>query len=151
MAINKVVINDDTIIDLSTDTVTAAEVRNGKTFHLPNGTAGVGTKVITTVSPDLLTATKTLSSNSRTLTFTVTKEPSWYIAVLNSTSSTITRPSGYFTGGTGYYFTSTSSSSNVSESNYTGSSSYSSGILTLTSYDSTSYYFKKGTYTLYYY
>ena len=43
MAINKVIFGGDTLIDLTGDTVTAADVLNGKTFHLPSGETGTGT------------------------------------------------------------------------------------------------------------
>lgn len=40
---NKVVYGGNTLIDLTADTVTAADVASGKTFHLANGTQGIGT------------------------------------------------------------------------------------------------------------
>lgn len=40
---NKVVINNETIIDLSNDTVSKSDVRLGKLFHLANGKQEVGT------------------------------------------------------------------------------------------------------------
>ena len=43
MAINKVIYGGDTLIDLTGDTVTPADVQRGKTFHLPSGAAGTGT------------------------------------------------------------------------------------------------------------
>lgn len=42
--INKVVLaNGETLIDLTTDDVTAADVLSAKTFHLPSGATGTGT------------------------------------------------------------------------------------------------------------
>lgn len=43
MARSKVVVNGEVYIDLSNDNITAANVDEGVTFHLPNGEAGVGT------------------------------------------------------------------------------------------------------------
>ena len=41
--VNKVMYGNNTLIDLTADTVTAADVASGKTFHLANGTQGIGT------------------------------------------------------------------------------------------------------------
>ena len=43
MAINKVQFGDSTLIDLTSDTVLAADVVAGKRFHLPNGDQETGT------------------------------------------------------------------------------------------------------------
>ena len=43
MAINKVIYGGNTLIDLTGDTVTAADVQRGVTFHLPSGVSGTGT------------------------------------------------------------------------------------------------------------
>jgi len=43
MAINKVVYDGDTLIDLTNDTATASDVASGKTFHLADGTIATGT------------------------------------------------------------------------------------------------------------
>lgn len=40
---NKVILGNETLIDLTNDTVTAADVASGVTFHLPNGQPSVGT------------------------------------------------------------------------------------------------------------
>ena len=47
MAVNKVVINNETKIDLSSDTATAADVISGKTFHDNEGLLKTGTYVPT--------------------------------------------------------------------------------------------------------
>lgn len=47
MAVNKVVINNETKIDLSSDTATAADVVSGKTFHDKEGLLKTGTYVPT--------------------------------------------------------------------------------------------------------
>lgn len=41
--VNKVVFDGDTLIDLSADTISAADVINSKTFHLADGTIETGT------------------------------------------------------------------------------------------------------------
>lgn len=41
--INKVIYGGRTLIDLTADTVTAADVQSGVTFHLPSGAVGTGT------------------------------------------------------------------------------------------------------------
>lgn len=41
--ISKVIYDGDVLIDLTGDTVTAADVASGKTFHKPDGTIGTGT------------------------------------------------------------------------------------------------------------
>lgn len=45
MAVNKVVINNETKIDLSSDTVDVADVISGKTFHDSEGLLKTGTYV----------------------------------------------------------------------------------------------------------
>lgn len=42
-AINKVIYGGNTLIDLTSDTVTAADVQSGVIFHLPSGQIGTGT------------------------------------------------------------------------------------------------------------
>lgn len=43
MANNKIVYNNETLIDLTEDTATAADVAQGKTFHLASGVQATGT------------------------------------------------------------------------------------------------------------
>ena len=45
MAVNKIVINGDTKIDLSSDTVEASDVLSGKTFHDSQGVLRTGSYV----------------------------------------------------------------------------------------------------------
>lgn len=53
MAVNKVIYGNDTIIDLTGDTATEADVVSGKSFHLKSGVQAVGTATI----PEPATAT----------------------------------------------------------------------------------------------
>lgn len=59
MAINKVIYGNTTLIDLTSDTVTASDVSNGITFHLADGSIDTGTAV---------QATATVSGTTLTLT-----------------------------------------------------------------------------------
>ena len=43
MAVNKVIYDGNTLIDLTSDTATEDMVMSGATFHLANGTIGIGT------------------------------------------------------------------------------------------------------------
>ena len=43
MAVNKVIYDGNTLIDLTSDTATEDMVMSGATFHLANGTIGTGT------------------------------------------------------------------------------------------------------------
>lgn len=43
--VNKVVFGGETVVDLTGDTATAADVAQGKTFHLANGAQATGTLV----------------------------------------------------------------------------------------------------------
>ena len=43
MAINKVILGNETKLDLSSDTVTEADVMSGKTFHRSDGSISTGT------------------------------------------------------------------------------------------------------------
>lgn len=44
--VNKVILGNETLLDLTADTATAADVVEGKTFHLASGAAAVGTASI---------------------------------------------------------------------------------------------------------
>lgn len=43
MAKNKIIYGNEVLIDLTSDSVTAADVQDGVTFHLPSGEIGTGT------------------------------------------------------------------------------------------------------------
>lgn len=89
MAVNKVVFDGATLIDLSGDTVTeASHIVSGHTGHLSDGTLVAGTGGVR-----IGTATATPSSNSTSISFTVSGEPKAF-AVINNGSYTMT--SGYY-------------------------------------------------------
>lgn len=72
-----------TLIDLTEDDVTAADVAQGVTFHKADGTIAEGTLA----SAGVKIATHKPSSNSLTATFTVEKEPTFFICQLYFPSS----------------------------------------------------------------
>lgn len=61
--VNKVILGNETLLDLTADTATAADVAQGKTFHLASGVAAVGTasNPIATIEGTYTAATKTLA------------------------------------------------------------------------------------------
>lgn len=61
--VNKVVLGNETLLDLTADTATAADVAQGKTFHLASGVAAVGTanNPIATIEGTYTAATKALA------------------------------------------------------------------------------------------
>lgn len=101
--INKVVFNGRTLIDLSGDTVTAADVLSGITFHLPNGSTGVGTceydvdsSEVTAQAAEVL-ASKTFAKNGSIVTGTMPNIGS-QSSVIETASQSITISSGYHDG-----------------------------------------------------
>lgn len=77
MAKNKVIYGNEVIIDLTSDTVTEANVTSGVTFHLPSGEIGTGTNTYdsdtsddTAVVAEVL-ATKTFHARGSALTGTM--------------------------------------------------------------------------------
>ncbi len=44
MAVSKVIYGNTTLVDLTQDDVTAADVRSGVVFHKPDGTQGTGSR-----------------------------------------------------------------------------------------------------------
>lgn len=81
--INKILFGDQSLLDLTPDTITAKDVRNGATFHLPSGIQSVGALA----SPYLKKAAYYDNlSYPQNLIFTgLKKEPSWFIAVCSCT------------------------------------------------------------------
>lgn len=75
--VNKVIYGGNTLIDLTSDDVTAADVASGKKFHLPSGEASTGTNTYdadtsdaTAVASEIL-ATKTVYKAGSKLTGTM--------------------------------------------------------------------------------
>lgn len=65
MANNKIIFNGQTLIDLTGDSVTADDVLNGVTFHLPSGESGTGTcDYDSDTSEDTATAAEILSGKT---------------------------------------------------------------------------------------
>lgn len=77
MAINKVIYGGNTLIDLTSDTVTADKVLDGYTFHLADGTISEGECTFDVDSSDVtanvaeVLATKTFAKNGAILTGTM--------------------------------------------------------------------------------
>lgn len=77
MAINKIIYGGITLIDLTSDTVTAADVLSGTTFHLPSGETGTGSCAYDVDSSDCtavvaeVLATKTFAKGGAVLTGTM--------------------------------------------------------------------------------
>jgi hypothetical protein len=75
--VNKVIYGGNTLIDLTGDTVTAADVLSGVKFHLPSGANGTGTCAFDVDSSDCtatvaeVLATKTFAKGGQVLTGTM--------------------------------------------------------------------------------
>lgn len=103
MAINKVIFGGETLIDLTSDTVTAADVASGVTFHLPNGTVGTGTNTYdadtsedTAVASEIL-ATKTAHARGTALTGTMPNRGA-VAGTISTVDGAYTVPHGYHDG-----------------------------------------------------
>lgn len=99
--VNKVIYGGSTIIDLTTDDVTASDVLSGKKFHLPSGEEGTGactydadTSDATATAAEIL-ATKTAYKNGSKLTGTMPNR--------GSVTGTISTVSGEYTIQQGYH------------------------------------------------
>ena len=80
--VNKVVYGNTTLVDLTSDTVTAADVASGKTFHLANGVQATGT-----ASGGGTMSSKSASGGyyATSISFTnLSCEPSWFAVVITS-------------------------------------------------------------------
>lgn len=158
MAYNKVVYDGNTLIDLTSDTVTAEDVASGVTFHLPNGVQSTGTA--SGGSSTVATTTETPSSNSTSIRFDVEGEPLMFAVQWSYTSGSYMSGSStrYITSvisdGTHCYGSSVYRSGSSGREYYytTASFSYSNGVLTVTSPSSSTLgYFRSGyTYRLIY-
>ena len=118
--INKVIYDGDVLIDLTNDTITAADVINSKTFHKADGTTGTGsctydadTKDATANAAEIL-STKTAYKNGAKVTGTMTNRGAANVTVSNLTGTTIS--SGYYDG-SGKALIDTTSASNLTANN----------------------------------
>lgn len=103
MAINKVVYGGNTLIDLTSDTVTASDVLTGVTFHLPSGATGTGScaydvdsSSCTAVVAEVL-ATKTFAKGGSVLTGTMTNRGA-VSGIISDKTVPYTIPQGYHDG-----------------------------------------------------
>lgn len=143
---NSVLFGEDSLVNLSTDTVGRADVLGGKTFHLPNGIQTTGTLNM------LAVIRKTSSTTARTISFVLNKEPSWFILACSSTDTTARsyRVQYMLYNGTTTttYYTNSSTAGSITTSTSYGTFSYSSGTLSISV--STTPYLGKAEWTLYY-
>ena len=109
--VNKVIFGGNILIDLTGDTITAADVINGKIFHLANGTTTSGTCTFDAYTEDAtataaeILATKTAYVNKNKVTGTMPNISSTTLTI--STTNGVTIPQGYHDGGGKVTFTST--------------------------------------------
>lgn len=101
--VNKVIYGGNTLIDLTGDTVTAAQVLSGAKFHLPSGASATGTCAFDVDSSDCtatqaeVLATKTFAKNGSVLTGTMPNRGA-VTATLPSKATPYTIPQGYHDG-----------------------------------------------------
>lgn len=100
---NKVIYGGTVLIDLTQDTVTAADVQSGVTFHLPSGATGTGTCAYdvdssncTAVVAEVL-ATKTFAKGGQVLTGTMPNRGA-VTGTISDKSTPYTIPQGYHDG-----------------------------------------------------
>ena len=103
MAVNKVIYGGNTLIDLTSDTVTASDVQSGVTFHLPSGETSTGTCTYdsdtsedTAVIAEVL-AGKTFHARGSALTGTMVNNGK-VTGTLSTKTGTYTIPIGYHDG-----------------------------------------------------
>lgn len=101
--INKVIYGGNTLIDLTGDDVTAADVLSGIKFHLPSGAEGTGsctydayTSDATAIASEIL-ADKTAYKNGSKLTGTMTNRGA-VTGTISTVSGEYTVPQGYHDG-----------------------------------------------------
>lgn len=96
MAINKVEFDGNTLIDLTSDTVTASDVLTGKTFHLADGSIGTGTMTnngsvtVTIATGDTYTIPQGYHDGTGTVTATETRTSLWSTTATSSGAFTCT-------------------------------------------------------------
>lgn len=146
---NKIIYGNETLIDLTSDTATEADVASGKTFHLASGKQATGVFSPPTLSKATATTTGT---STREVSFTVSKEPSWFMMICSSTNtaSRSDRVQHILYNGTTTttYYGNGSTAGTITTSTSYGSFSYSSGTLTITV--KIAPYFGKADWALYY-
>lgn len=103
MAKNKIIYGGETLIDLTQDTVTANDVLDGVTFHLPSGEIGTGaceydvdSSECTAVVAEVL-STKTFAKGGNVLTGTMPNRGA-VSGVISTVSGAYTVPNGYHDG-----------------------------------------------------
>lgn len=118
--INKVIYGGRTLIDLTSDTVTASNVLSGSTFHLASGATATGTceydvdsSSATAVVAEVLSG-KTFAKNGSILTGTMPNRGA-VSGVISSKSTAYTVPQGYHDGSGTVSLDSTSSSNLIAE------------------------------------
>lgn len=147
---NKIIYGNNTLIDLTSDTATASDVRTGVIFHLASGVQTTG--IMTTQMSDK-SATTTGTTTQDVSISGLDKEPSWFILICASTTtvsrtrrvmhiiydgSSITERHSTNTTNSGYIDT--------TDSSFAPTFTYSSGTLNIT----TTKYFAAADWELYY-
>lgn len=101
---NKVIYNGTTLIDLTGDTITEADVINGKTFHKSDGTIVTGTSTFDADTSDATASTseilngKTAYKNGSKLTGTMPNRGT-VTSVITDVAQSVTIQNGYHDGG----------------------------------------------------
>lgn len=101
--VNKVIFGGDVLIDLTGDTVTAADVQKGVKFHLPSGASGTGACEYDVDSSDCtatvaeVLATKTFAKGGAVLTGTMPNRGA-VSGTISSKATPYTIPQGYHDG-----------------------------------------------------
>lgn len=101
--INKVIYGGNTLIDLTQDTVTAADVQSGKTFHLKDGSTTTGTNTWDAYTQDAnataaeILLDKTAYVNKNKITGSMPNVGTTTLII--STTNDVTIPQGYHDGG----------------------------------------------------